>query len=168
MNLPKPLSYTVLALAGAVSVSAFAAESPQEHQEAVRLPVLTVMAEPELREETGVVPYQQETARRKALQHRVMQIEEGTQSFVVDPSIVANLDILPAEPSPNLSSLPPALQQHVLNIASGLQSSDPRNGLYIMLQPFGINRDAANVQISREQINLGTIDRSMLEGLPRK
>ena len=62
------------------------------------------------------------------------------------------------EPAPNLSSLPPALQQHVLNIAYGLQSSDPRNGLYIMLQPFGIDRNAVNVQISREQINIGSID----------
>ena len=163
MNLPKQLAYAAAALACAASIPASAQE-----QQAVRLPALTVMAEPELRRETGAVPYQQETARRKALQHRVMQIENDAQSFIVDPEVVANLDILPMEPAPNLSSLPPSLQQHVLNIASGLQSSDPRNGLYIMLQPFGINRDATNVQISREQINLGTIDRSMLEGLPRK
>ena len=164
MNLPKQLAYAAAALACAASIPAFA----QEQQEAVRLPALTVMAEPELRRETGVVPYQQETARRKALQHRVMQIENDAQSFIVDPEVVANLDILPMEPAPNLSSLPPALQQHVLNIAYGLQSSDPRNGLYIMLQPFGIDRNAVNVQISREQINIGSIDRTLPAVPPRQ
>lgn len=164
MNLPKQLAYTAAALACAASISA----SAQEQQEAVRLPALTVMAEPELRRETGAVPYQQETARRKALQHRVMQLENDAQSFTVDPEVVANLDILPMEPAPNLSSLPPALQQHVLNIAYGLQSSDPRNGLYIMLQPFGIDRNAVNVQISREQINIGSIDRTLPAVPPRQ
>lgn len=164
MNLPKQLAYAAAALACAASIPA----SAQEQQEAVRLPALTVMAEPELRRETGVVPYQQETARRKALQHRVMQIENDAQSFIVDPEVVANLDILPMEPAPNLSSLPPALQQHVLNIANGLQSSDPRNGLYIMLQPFGIDRHAVNVQISREQINIGSIDRALPAVPPRQ
>ncbi|MBL8322589.1 MAG: hypothetical protein JNJ93_10000, partial [Acinetobacter sp.] len=81
MNLPKQLAYAAAALACAASIPAFA----QEQQEAVRLPTLTVMAEPELRRETGAVPYQQETARRKALQHRVMQIENDAQSFIVDP-----------------------------------------------------------------------------------
>lgn len=164
MNLPKQLAYAAAALACAASIPAFA----QEQQEAVRLPALTVMAEPELRRETGAVPYQQETARRKALQHRVMQIENDAQSFIVDPEVVANLDILPMEPAPNLSSLPPSLQQHVLNIANCLQSSDPRNGLYIMLQPFGIDRNAVNVQISREQINIGSIDRALPAVPPRQ
>ncbi|CAM4161890.1 hypothetical protein [Acinetobacter pragensis] len=168
MNLPKQLSKMAIALTGAISVTAFAADQPKTQDEAVRLPALTVMAEREMREETVVEPYQQETARRKALQHRVMKIEEDAQSFVIDPAVVANLDILPAEPAPNLSSLPPALQQHVLNIASGLQSSDPRNGIYIMLQPFGLDSNVVNVQISREQINLGNIDRSLLNGLPRQ
>ncbi len=173
MNLPKQFACALLA-AGAASAPAFAEiiqheqKRAPEQQEAVRLPVLTVMAEPELREETGIVPYQQETGRRKALQHRVMQLEENTQSFVVDPVVIANLDILPVEPSADLSSLPPSLQQHVLDIANGLQSSDPRNGIYTMLQPFGIDRNATNVQISREQINLGNIDRSLLQGIQGK
>lgn len=169
MDLQKALTYilscTAAVLTGTViSMSAFA----EEVQDTVRLPVLTVLAEPELREEAGAVPYQQETARRKALQHRVMQIEQETQSMVIDPTVVENLDLLPIEPVPNLSGLPPLLQQHVLDIANGLQSSDPRNGIYIMLQPFGIDRNATNVQISREQINLGHIDRSLLDNLAPK
>ena len=62
---------------------------------------------------------------------------------------------------PDMSNLSPLMQQHVLDIAAGLQSSDPRNGLYIMLQPFGIDRNATSVQISRDQINMGTIDRQL-------
>lgn len=168
MNLPKPFGAAICALTGCISAAAFAAEQPKEQQDAaVRLPVLTVMAEREMREETVVEPFQQETGRRKALQHRVMQLEGDAQSFTVDPTVVANLDILPM-PAVDMSGLSPALQQHVLNIASGLQSSDPRNGLYIMLQPFGMDRNAVNVQISRDQINLGNIDRSLLNSAPQK
>lgn len=168
MNLPKQFSYIAILLASTVSISAVGADKAKDKEHAakdvVHLPVLTVMAEREMREETAVEPYQQETGRRKALQHRVMQLEGDTQSFTVDPTIVANLDVLPV-PQVDMSSLSPALQQHVLNIASGLQSSDPRNGIYTMLQPFGIDRNAANVQISREQMNLGTVDRSLLNGM---
>ena len=168
MNLPKPFSYIAILMASTVSLSAVAADKAkdQEHetQDAVRLPVLTVMAEREMREETAVEPYQQETGRRKALQHRVMQLEGDAQSFTVDPTVVANLDVLPV-PKVDMSSLSPALQQYVLNIANGLQSSDPRNGIYTILQPMGIDRNATNVQISREQMNLGTIDRSLLNGM---
>lgn len=167
MKLPKQFNALLILLAGGVVVIPTFADVPKE-TEAVRLPVLTVLAEPELREEAGVLPYQEETARRKALQHRVMQIEGATSSTVIDPNIVANIDILPVAPAPNLSNLPPLLQQHVLDIASGLQSSDPRNGIYIMLQPFGVDRNATNIQISREQINLGNIDRSLFNGMPQK
>ena len=167
MNLSKQFILMAIALVGTTMAFPAFAETEAE-KEVVRLPVLTVLAEPELREEAGVVPYQEETARRKALQHRMMQIEAGTRATVIDPTVVANLDILPIVPAPNLSNLPPLLQQHVLDIAHGLQSSDPRNGLYIMLQPFGIDRNTMNVQISREQINLGNIDRSLPNGMPQK
>ena len=61
---------------------------------------------------------------------------------------------------PDINSLPLALQQHILAIARGLQSTDPREGLYILLQPFGIDRNASNVQIAREQISLGILNGS--------
>ena len=55
--------------------------------------------------------------------------------------------------------------KHVLNIAAGLQSSNPTEGLYIMLQPFGIHRNATNVQIAREQISIGQIDWNFMQGI---
>jgi hypothetical protein len=34
-----------------------------------------------------------------------------------------------------------------------------------MLQPFGIDRNATNVQIAREQISIGQIDRNFIQGI---
>lgn len=132
--------------------------------EIVSLPTFKVMAESELRAESGVIPYQQDENIRKALQHRMMQLQDDTQSFVVDPTLVHNLDILAPAATPDLDSLPPLLREHVLNIAEGLQSSDPTEGLYIMLQPFGIDRNAKNVQIVREQISIGQVDYNFMQG----
>ena len=132
--------------------------------EIVSLPTFKVMAESELRAESGVIPYQQDENIRKALQHRMMQLQNDTQSFVVDPTLVHNLDILAPAATPDLAALPPLLREHVLNIAEGLQSSDPTEGLYIMLQPFGIDRNAKNVQIVREQISIGQVDYNFMQG----
>ena len=94
----------------------------------------------------------------------MMQLQDDTQSFVVDPTLVHNLDVLAPAATPDLDSLPPLLREHVLNIAAGLQSSDPTEGLYIMLQPFGIDRNAKNVQIVREQISIGQVDYNFMQG----
>ena len=61
--------------------------------------------------------------------------------------------------------MPPCLLREHVNIAAGLQSSNPTEGLYIMLQPFGIDRNATNVQITREQISIGQIDRNFMQGI---
>lgn len=167
MNLPKPLSLSLFAFAGFMSAAASAGtpadkapEAVQQQQEAVRLPVLTVMADRELREETVIEPAEEEPLKRKALQQQVMKLERNTQNYAADPSISPSIEMKAPEPAPNLASLNPVLQQHVLNIAEGLQSSDPRNGIYTMLQPFGIDRNAINVQLSREQVNLGIMERN--------
>ncbi len=88
-----------------------------------------------------------------------MELERDTQNKAVDATIVSNMDILPAAAMPDMSNLSPLMQQHVLDIAPGLQSSDPRNGLYIICaaRSFGIDRNATSVQISRDQINMGTL-----------
>ena len=96
----------------------------QANGEIVSLPTFKVMAESELRAESGIIPYQQDENIRKALQHRMMQLQDDTQSFVVDPT----------------------------------------EGLYIMLQPFGIDRNAKNVQIVREQISIGQVDYNFIQG----
>ncbi|WP_257226690.1 MULTISPECIES: hypothetical protein [unclassified Acinetobacter] len=166
MNLPKSVSFLVFVSAAMTAMSTLAAEkattkAEDTEQQAIQMPALTIMAEREMRAETGIVEYQEQVDRRKALQQRVMQLERDTQNKGVDATIVSNVDVLPATAVPDMSNLSPLMQQHVLDIAAGLQSSDPRNGLYIMLQPFGIDRNATNVQISRDQINLGNIDRQL-------
>ena len=135
--------------------------------EIVPLPTFKSMAESELRAEAGVIPYQQDENIRKALQHRIIQLQGDTQAFVVDPTVTQNLEVLAPAPEPALDTLPPLLREHVLNIASGLQSSDPTEGLYIMLQPFGIDRGASNVQLIREQISIGQIDFNSQPVLPQ-
>lgn len=161
MTLPKSVAVLLFASATLSASSTFAATNTDEQQEAIQMPALTIMAEREMRAETGIVEYQEQVDRRKALQHRVMELERDTQNKGVDATIVSNMDILPAAAMPDMSNLSPLMQQHVLDIAAGLQSSDPRNGLYIMLQPFGIDRNATSVPISRDQINMGTIDRQL-------
>ena len=152
MNLLKYMSFAVAILAVNFPLSIAFADT-------VELPMLRTLAEPELRAETGIIQYQEDPQEVRALQHRVMKIQLDTQNFVVDPTIVTTLELVPQGPIPDLNSLPLALQQHVLAIAKGLQSPDPREGLYIMLAPFGIDRNATNVQISREQFSFGVINR---------
>jgi hypothetical protein len=122
--------------------------------EPVKLPTLTVMAEPELRAETGYLPFQEQPQKRGALQQRVMKIERDIQGYTVDAEYKGNIDVIPAQPGPDIGSLPLGLQHYVMAIADGLQSNDPRNGVYVMLQNFGIDRNAINVQIAREQFNV--------------
>ena len=119
--------------------------------DAVTLPTLHVLAEPELRTETGIVPYQNDEKNLRALQHQVIRNSREAQNFMIDSHVVANLEIQS-----------PFLQQYVLSIAQGLQSSDPTQGLYIMLQPFGINRSNSMQHIDRSNSNsMQPIDRDM-------
>ena len=101
------------------------------------------MAEPELRQESGVVPFQEDTQVRKALQHQVIRHERELQNVTVDSHVIANYEYQP-KVVPDMGSLSPFLQQYVMSIANGLQSSDPTQGLYIMLQSVGIDRNNIN------------------------
>lgn len=162
MNLPKQYILMAGAVLGLCTVQTFAAQPATEQAaEPVRLPVLTVMADRELRNETVVEPIQESPAKRKALQHQVMRLERDAQNNLPNEHVIANIDILPVDPVPNMSSLDLVSQQRVLDIAAGLKSADPRNGIYTLLQPLGLDRSALNVQMSREQINLGTLERSV-------
>jgi hypothetical protein len=135
----------------------------------VTLPTLQILAEPELRTETGIVLYQQDERNRRALQHQMIRNSREAQNFMIDSHVVANLEIQPLQSQPELNSLPPLLQQHVLNIAQGLQSDDPTQGLYMMLQPFGIDRSnsmqhierGTHVQIDLKNINMGTLEHAI-------
>lgn len=160
MNLLKYVSVAVIMIAGNLSIcSAFA--------DTANMPMLRTMAEPELRAETtGIIAYQQDPQEVRALQHRIMQIQMDTQNFVVSPTVLSSVDLVPDGPMPDINSLPPVLQQYVIAIAQGLQSPDPREGLYIMLEPFGIDRNAQNVQIAREQVKLGIVENTSQNSAP--
>lgn len=131
--------------------------------DSVTLPTLTVMADRELREETEfMLPLQQQSSQKKALKMRMLKIERELQDYTVNADFAGDLDILPSSNPARLDSLPPGLQQYVQAIADGLRSADPRDGIYLMLVPFGINRNATSVQAAREQFNLNNIDRTLL------
>lgn len=108
-----------------------------------------------------MLPYQEQNSQRKALQMRLMKIEREIQAYSVDGDVVANIDVMRAPADPDLDSLPVVFREYVLAIAQGLQSSDPRNGVYVLLQPFGINRDATNVNIVREQFDPNRMNLSL-------
>lgn len=66
MNLPKHYILMTGAVLSLCTAHAFAApQAKDEASETVRLPVLTVMADRELRNETVVEPAQEEPAKRK-------------------------------------------------------------------------------------------------------
>lgn len=147
-------------LLGTCSLGVYA----EEEKEVVTLPKMTVMAEPEMSNETGYVPFVQEEKNLRALQHQVIRGTWNAENFMVNPDIVANLDFQPI-PEPNLNSLLPALQQYVMTIAQGLQSSDPTQGLYTILGNFGIDRSNSmdpdrgiKFHINMDKVNIGFLE----------
>ena len=157
----RPLSTTFLVLISLFSVLHLV--NAHAAPESVTLPTLTVMADRELREETEfILPLQQQSSQKKALKMRMLKIERELQDYTVNADFAGDLDILPSSNPARLDSLPPGLQQYVQAIADGLRSADPRDGIYLMLVPFGINRNATSVQTAREQFNLNNIDRALL------
>lgn len=153
MYLLKTSKTTLFAMLSAFGLSSVSYADTVRVIEPVKLPTMTVMAEPELRAETGYLPFQEQPKKRTALQQRMVKLERDIQSYTVDADFAGNVDILPPQPASDLGSLLLGLQHYVLAVADGLQSSDPRNGVYTMLQHFGIDHNATNVQISREQFN---------------
>lgn len=162
MNLLKPSILGLVTACAAFTLPIFSHAAPATVSDPVVLPTLTVMAEPELRAVTEkMMPYQEQNSQLKALQMRLMKIERDIQAYSVDGDIAANIDVMRSPVAPDLDSLPVVFREYVLAIAQGLQSSDPRNGVYVLLQPFGINRDATNVQIVREQFDPNRLSLSL-------
>lgn len=127
-------------------------------EDATNLPTIRVMAESELREEVGFVPLQEDKEVRQALQHRIDQIQNATQNINIDENFPLAIDYQPTTASRDLSQFSPFLQQYILAITNGIQSSDPTNGLFEMLQPLNINRN--NVDAYRDgsiKVNLNDV-----------
>ncbi|WP_436898937.1 hypothetical protein [Acinetobacter gyllenbergii] len=122
----------------------------QANDEVTSLPTIRVMAESELREEVGFVPFQEDKQVRQALQHYVYKVHNDMQNAGI-PEMRAVVDYQPMTAQPDLSQFSPILQQYILAVASGFQSSDPTNGLFKMLEPLNLNRNSA------EGIRNGTI-----------
>lgn len=103
------------------------------------LPTIVVMSESEMRSQDGFIPYQEDQKVRQALQHKVYKINNELQStgaMKVATNIVAPV----ASPTVDMRQVSPALEQYILSVATGFQSSDPTNGVFNMLQPLNINR----------------------------
>ncbi|MCU4580684.1 hypothetical protein KTJ32_06720 [Acinetobacter gyllenbergii] len=122
----------------------------QANDEVTSLPTIRVMAESELREEVGFVPFQEDKQVRQALQHYVYKVHNDMQNAGI-PEMRTVVDYQPMAAAPDLSQFSPILQQYILAVASGFQSSDPTNGLFKMLEPLNLNRNSA------EGIRNGTI-----------
>ncbi len=112
----------------------------QANDAVTSLPTIRVMAESELREEVGFVPFQEDKQVRQALQHYVYKLNNDMQNAGVSESpLIVNYQ--PVVAQPDLNQYSPILQQYILAVASGLQSSDPTNGIFKMLEPLNINRN---------------------------
>lgn len=158
MTLLKALNLSLLVLVA--STATFTQAAPISSGSVV-LPTLIVMAEPELRAMTEIIPYQEEASQRDALNRYLMKVERDIQSYSVDADFAGSIDVVRAAPKPDLDSLPVVFREYVLVVAAGLQSADPRKGLYTILQPFGIDANATTVQIVREQFHPNQLNISL-------
>ena len=142
MNFIKVL--TLVTVVGSIGFTSAQAE------EVNTLPTIKVMADAELREEVGIVPYQDDKTARKSLQHQLQKDENEIQNFAIGDNF-AVIDMQPTMSQVDMSHLSPLQQEYVLAVAAGLQSSDPTNGLFIMLQPLGIDRSKALDAVSNNE-----------------
>ncbi|MDS7930136.1 hypothetical protein RMB13_11725 [Acinetobacter sp. V102_4] len=130
-----------------IAAFAFMGLPTVQAEEIATLPTIRVMAESELREEVGFVPFQEDKKVRQALQHREYKTHYDIQNALV-PEGMTTVDYQPVMAQPDLSQLSPFLQQYILAVAGGIQSSDPTNGIFEMLRDLNINR--SNVDAYRE------------------
>ncbi len=130
-----------------IAAFAFMGLPTVQAEEVATLPTIRVMAESELREEVGFVPFQEDKKVRQALQHREYKTHYDIQNALV-PEGMTTVDYQPVMAQPDLSQFSPFLQKYILAVAGGIQSSDPTNGIFEMLRDLNINR--SNVDAYRE------------------
>ncbi|RSN73887.1 MULTISPECIES: hypothetical protein [Acinetobacter] len=106
----------------------------------VTLPTIKIMAESELREEVGFIPFQEDEKVREALQHHIYKVHSDMQNAGVNEGMTT-VNYQPKMAEPDLSQLSPILQQYILAVARGFQSSDPTTGVFKMLEPLNIDRN---------------------------
>ncbi|ENV62211.1 MULTISPECIES: hypothetical protein [Acinetobacter] len=136
MNLLKrSLLITMLTYIGIATV--------QAEEQVGSLPTIRIMAESELREEVGLVPFQEDIKVRQALQHYINKQQTDIQNAQLT-EVTTSIDYQPRTVQPDLSQVSPFLEDYIMAVAMGFQSSNPSNGVFKMLEPLNINRDNAN------------------------
>lgn len=112
-------------------------------EEVATLPTIRLMAESELREEVvGPTPFQEDKKVRQALQHRIYKTHTDMQNAGI-PENISAVEFEPKAAQPDLSQVSPFLEDYILAVAMGFQSSNPSNGVFKILEPLNINRDNA-------------------------
>ncbi|MDB0281861.1 hypothetical protein IC789_01635 [Acinetobacter seifertii] len=140
-----------------IAAFAFMGLPTVQAEEVTTLPTIRVMAESELRDEVGFVPFQEDKKVRQALQHHEYKIHNDIQNALV-PEGITTVDYQPVIAQPDMTQLSPFLREYILAVAGGIQSSDPTNGLFEMLKPLNINR--SNVDAYRDgtmKVNINDI-----------
>ena len=140
-----------------IAAFAFMGLPTVQAEEVATLPTIRVMAESELRDEVGFVPFQEDKKVRQALQHHEYKIHNDIQNALVPEGMTA-VNYQPVMAQPDMTQLSPFLQQYILAVAGGIQSSDPTNGIFEMLRDLNINR--SNVDAYREgtmKVNINDI-----------
>lgn len=108
----------------------------------ISLPTITVMAEEELRDEfVGILPYQEDEEVKEALRYQVYKLESDIQNKDISENPSMAMSYIPNTAIPNMNQYSPFLQQYIMAVASGFQSSDPTNGAFEMLSTLGIDRN---------------------------
>lgn len=136
------VAMNILKRSALMTLSIFFAIPAVYAEDVVSLPTIRVMAESELREEVGFVPFQEDQPVRQALQHRVEKIHSDIQSEQIKDNPVG-VEYQAKAPQPDMSQLPPVFQDYILAVAQGFQSPDPTEGVFRMLAPLKITRENA-------------------------
>ncbi|ESK53742.1 hypothetical protein [Acinetobacter tjernbergiae] len=112
--------------------------------EVTTLPTIRIMAESELREEVvGPTPFQEDKKVRQALQHYIQKQHTDIQNAQLTET-TSSIDYQANALQPDLSQVSPFLEDYILAVAMGFQSSNPSNGVFKILEPLNINRDNAD------------------------
>ena len=135
-------------------LSAVGLQTAQAEEVVASLPTIKMMADAELREEqVTMTPFQEDQDTRKALQRKIMKDERDLQNQGLPSYIDQTINYVPVATAVDMSALDTfgnslLLQNYVLGVAQGFQSSDPTNGIFKMLQELGVDRSSALNAIS--------------------
>ena len=133
---------------------------------------LSALTEQDLRLQTGDIQSQPDDVRQQIFDHYLIKLETAPQQWTLIDTARVSQEILPPERIPTFD-LPLPILLHVYSITDGLQSDDPRLGLYRMIDPV-VNpnspiqylQQAPQIQLNLGVVSIGTIEQQMnVDGL---